>query len=110
MLDHIGLRTTQFGDLVRFYETALAPLGYAMLFAWHDSAGFGRDGVAAQWIVASKVKPTGVHIAVRDGARRGATSRRWGDRQRQARRKGGLSSEPLCGLRHRSRRQQPRSG
>lgn len=64
MLDHIGLRTTQFGDLVRFYETALAPLGYAKLFAWDDGAGFGRDGVAALWIGASTVKPTGIHIAL----------------------------------------------
>jgi hypothetical protein len=38
MLDHIGLRTTQFDGLVRFYETALAPLGYTKLFAWEGSA------------------------------------------------------------------------
>jgi catechol 2,3-dioxygenase-like lactoylglutathione lyase family enzyme len=64
MLDHIGLRTTQFDDLVRFYETTLAPLGYSKLFAWDGGAGFGRENTAALWIGASKVKPAGIHIAL----------------------------------------------
>jgi hypothetical protein len=64
MLDHIGLRTTQFDGLVRFYETALTPLGYTKLFAWEGGAGFGRNGTAALWIGASKTKPTGIHIAL----------------------------------------------
>ena len=31
MLDHIGLRTTQLDTLVRFYEAALAPLGFEVI-------------------------------------------------------------------------------
>lgn len=64
MIDHIGLRTTQFDALVRFYETALAPLGYTKLHAWADGAGFGRVGATALWLHASKTKPTGIHIAL----------------------------------------------
>lgn len=64
MLDHIGLRTTQFNALVRFYEAALVPLGYTKLFAWEGGAGFGRNGAAALWIGASKTKPSGIHIAL----------------------------------------------
>ncbi len=64
MLDHIGLRTPQFGTLVRFYEASLSPLGYTKLFTWEGGAGFGRDGAAALWIAASEIKPTGIHIAL----------------------------------------------
>lgn len=64
MLDHIGLRTTQFDALARFYEAALAPLGYTRLFAWEGGAGFGRNGTAALWIGASDTKPTGIHMAL----------------------------------------------
>ncbi|HXZ09940.1 MAG TPA: VOC family protein [Paraburkholderia sp.] len=64
MLDHIGLRTPQFDALVRFYEVAMAPLGYTKLFAWDGGAGFGRDGVAALWIASANIRPTGIHIAL----------------------------------------------
>ncbi len=64
MIDHIGLRTTQFDALVRFYEVSLAPLGYTKLFAWDGGAGFGRDGVAALWIHAGKTKASGIHLAL----------------------------------------------
>ena len=64
MLNHIGLRTTQFDVLVRFYETILTPLGHTKLHAWEGTAGFGREGAAALWIHASKTRPTGIHIAL----------------------------------------------
>lgn len=64
MLDHIGLRTTQFDTMARFYEAVLSPLGYTKLHAWDGGAGFGKDGSAALWIGASDVKPTGIHLAV----------------------------------------------
>ena len=64
MLNHIGLRTTQFDVLVRFYEATLAPLGYAKRFSWEGNAGFGNDGGVQLWIHASDAKPTGIHIAL----------------------------------------------
>ncbi len=64
MIDHIGLRTTQFDALVRFYEASLSPLGYTKLFAWDGGAGFGRDGSAAFWLHASKAKASGIHVAL----------------------------------------------
>jgi catechol 2,3-dioxygenase-like lactoylglutathione lyase family enzyme len=64
MLDHIGLRTTQFDALARFYEIALAPLGHTKLFAWEGGAGFGSNGVPALWLHASKTPPSGIHIAL----------------------------------------------
>jgi len=64
MIDHVGLRTKRFAALARFYETALAPLGYAKLFAWDGLAGFGRDGVAALWVGESDGAPSSVHLAL----------------------------------------------
>jgi len=64
MLDHIGLRTARFDTLARFYEAALAPLGYTKLFGWDGGAGFGKDGTAALWLGASDITPTGIHVAL----------------------------------------------
>ena len=64
MLDHIGLRTTQFEVMVSFYEAVLSPLGYTKLFAWDGAAGFGKDGSASLWVGKSQTKPTGIHLAV----------------------------------------------
>jgi catechol 2,3-dioxygenase-like lactoylglutathione lyase family enzyme len=43
MLDHVGLRTTQFETLLGFYKAALAPLGYKVMMQYPGTAGLGRD-------------------------------------------------------------------
>lgn len=63
MLDHVGIHTTQFDRLARFYELVLTPLGYKKLASYEDAAGFGGDSPEL-WIGASQSKPTAVHIAL----------------------------------------------
>ncbi|WP_425450175.1 VOC family protein [Virgifigura deserti] len=115
MLDHIGLRTTQFNALVRFYEAVLVPLGYTKLFAWEGGAGFGRNGAAALWIGASKTKPSGIHIAL-SAEDRAAVEAFYGAALVAGATDNGkpgpeseLSRELLRGVRDRSGRQQPGS-
>jgi catechol 2,3-dioxygenase-like lactoylglutathione lyase family enzyme len=41
MLDHVGLVVTDYAKSKAFYEQALAPLGYAVLMEFGQTAGFG---------------------------------------------------------------------
>ena len=50
MLDHISLGVRDVRRAKRFYDAALAPLGYACLSESADSLGFGATGVAL-WII-----------------------------------------------------------
>jgi catechol 2,3-dioxygenase-like lactoylglutathione lyase family enzyme len=64
MYDHIGLKVKNVDASARFYEAALAPLGFVM--ASHDasSAGFGSKGAPALWLLASDGGANrGTHIA-----------------------------------------------
>ena len=49
MLDHVSIGVRDIAATRRFYDAALAPLGYTCLSAGADSLGYGRDGVAF-WI------------------------------------------------------------
>src|SRR5207237_3036863 len=64
MFDHIGIPVSQFDKSVRFYEAALAPLGFRL--EAHDpkggSAGFGPKGAPAFWLGTGKV-PAPFHLA-----------------------------------------------
>jgi catechol 2,3-dioxygenase-like lactoylglutathione lyase family enzyme len=44
MLDHVGLRVSDYARSKRFYERALAPLGYRVMLEFGgDAAGFGAE-------------------------------------------------------------------
>jgi catechol 2,3-dioxygenase-like lactoylglutathione lyase family enzyme len=63
MLDHIALRVSDAARSKRFYQEALAPLGYTLMLD-HDisGAGFGRDGKPDFWIQSGD--PSGpIHVA-----------------------------------------------
>lgn len=63
MIDHVGVAVSDYERSVRFYEAALAPLGYRLLFEHPISgAGFGRDGKPAFWLRRGAPSP-GLHIA-----------------------------------------------
>jgi catechol 2,3-dioxygenase-like lactoylglutathione lyase family enzyme len=49
MFDHVSLGVRDLAASRRFYDAALAPLGYARLHAGADSLGYGRDAVGL-WI------------------------------------------------------------
>ena len=70
MLDHVGLRTKKLEALVKFYETALKPLGYAKLAAYDGAAGFGKGEAPQLWITSSKEAPSSVHVALESPTRK----------------------------------------
>ena len=63
MLDHVGIPVEDFELSKRFYERALAPLGYGLIVEYDDSAaGFGREGMPDFWI-ARGAAGAAVHVA-----------------------------------------------
>ncbi len=51
MLDHLGLRVSEYAKSKRFYESALAPLGYEVVMEFGGSvAGLGAAGKPDFWI------------------------------------------------------------
>ncbi|WP_116135176.1 VOC family protein [Trinickia diaoshuihuensis] len=72
MIDHTGVVVSDFEKSKRFYQQALAPIGYAMLREFPaavtghtDVAGFGANGVADFWISRGTPNVPVVHIAFR---------------------------------------------
>jgi catechol 2,3-dioxygenase-like lactoylglutathione lyase family enzyme len=64
MFDHLGLRTARLDASIRFYEAALAPLGYRLASRDEQGAGLGPPGAPALWL-ARVVKGSGssAHVA-----------------------------------------------
>lgn len=67
MYDHIGLRVKDLGASVRFFEAALAPLGFVLCSRDESTyAGFGPPGAPALWLHAvKKAGNSGAHVAFR---------------------------------------------
>ena len=64
MFNHIGLRVKDINASVRFYEAALAPLGYVPGPRDESGAGFGPPGDPALWLYAAKGSTSpGAHVA-----------------------------------------------
>lgn len=71
MLDHIGIRVSDYERSKRFFEAALRPLGYKLIFEHAISgAGFGRSAKPAFWIKAGPPSPS-LHIAFASDERAG---------------------------------------
>jgi catechol 2,3-dioxygenase-like lactoylglutathione lyase family enzyme len=66
MVDHIGLTVADLAASVRFYERALAALGFVLCSRDETSASFGPAGAAALWLAQGERRTgPGVHIAYR---------------------------------------------
>jgi catechol 2,3-dioxygenase-like lactoylglutathione lyase family enzyme len=67
MFDHIGLKVRDLDASVRFYQAALAPLGYELCSRDAQTAGFGPAGSACLWlhVQAEHGAAAGVHVALR---------------------------------------------
>jgi catechol 2,3-dioxygenase-like lactoylglutathione lyase family enzyme len=51
MIDHLGLRVSDYAKSKRFFESALAPLGYKVVMEFGGStAGLGAEGKPDFWI------------------------------------------------------------
>jgi len=53
MIDHISIGVRDVAAAKKFYDAALAPLGYSCLSAGANSLGYGKDGVAL-WVGAAE--------------------------------------------------------
>ena len=57
MYDHIGLTVNDVAASARFYQSALAGLGYALISRDNSGAGFGPNGAAAFWLMPANDRP-----------------------------------------------------
>jgi predicted lactoylglutathione lyase len=65
MIDHVVLNVRDLAGSRKFYEQALAPLGYAAIMEFTDWVGFGMAGKADFWLARRDPANTGVHVALR---------------------------------------------
>jgi catechol 2,3-dioxygenase-like lactoylglutathione lyase family enzyme len=63
MFDHVGVNVTNYEASKRFYDSALAALGYEMVMEFPCACGYGRDGKPEFWIAQREPVGTGAHIA-----------------------------------------------
>ncbi len=67
IIDHIGIRVSDYARSKAFYEAALAPLGITVVMEVPPEhggpyAGLGRDGKPEFWFGAGPIAPT-LHVA-----------------------------------------------
>jgi catechol 2,3-dioxygenase-like lactoylglutathione lyase family enzyme len=66
MYDHLGIHVTDLSRAIRFYQAALAPLGYVLDCEGEAYAGLGPKGAPALWLYAAdKSRASHAHIALR---------------------------------------------
>src|SRR5204862_2492079 len=69
MIDHVTANVTDFQQAKRFYEQALAPLGYSLQMEFEGAAGFGTgEGIPDFWIGSSSERGA-AHVAFSAGDR-----------------------------------------
>jgi len=62
MIDHVGVKVTDYARSKRFFAQALAPLRYALMMEFGEVAGFGADDKPDFWISAGT--PNATHVAI----------------------------------------------
>jgi catechol 2,3-dioxygenase-like lactoylglutathione lyase family enzyme len=67
VVDHVSLRVRDLGTSRRFYEAALAPLGFGVLYSDEGGCSFGLESGRRDaddfWILEGDKPSTGVHVA-----------------------------------------------
>ena len=64
MIDHVGVNVSNIEASTRFYEAALAPLGYSKLMDYSpDAVGFGAEGKPDFWLE-TRGNTGNVHVAI----------------------------------------------
>ena len=70
MYDHVSLKVKDYKKSKRFYEKALAPLGWKLQGEYDGTtAGFGKGDATSLWISEGKAASSGVHIAFSSDSR-----------------------------------------
>jgi catechol 2,3-dioxygenase-like lactoylglutathione lyase family enzyme len=70
MIDHVTANVSDFEQAKRFYEQALAPLGYSVQMEFENAAGFGTgQGIPDFWIGSSSDRGA-THVAFSASDRR----------------------------------------
>ena len=70
MIDHISIGVRDLAAMARFYDSALAPLGYSLVMevpqtgGGHFAVGFGADGKPDFWIGDEGGLNRSLHIAI----------------------------------------------
>src|SRR5437763_162120 len=64
MIEHISLRCSDVKKSRKFYEKALAPLGYRVSMDYGEAVGFMADGHTSFWVTKGEIG-TPTHIAFR---------------------------------------------
>ncbi len=89
IIDHVGLRVSDFEKSKAFYSRSLAPLGILLLFEEDGNVGFGEGEKAPFWIGPHAEPSVKTHIAFK------AETRRQVDRfYREAIAAGGIDNGP----------------
>jgi catechol 2,3-dioxygenase-like lactoylglutathione lyase family enzyme len=63
VVDHVSLRVRDLETSRRFYEAALAPLGFGLVSAPEGGAAFGVEAADDFWILEGDAPSTNVHVA-----------------------------------------------
>lgn len=63
MFDHVSLKVKDGNKSRRFYQRALAPLGYKVLDEYEGGAGFGGEDKSALWIAQGEPHEPSLHLA-----------------------------------------------
>lgn len=69
MIDHLSIGVADLSRSSKFYDAALAPLGYSRVSASDTSIGYGKDGAASLWVLPSRSPvradpDSGLHICL----------------------------------------------
>ncbi len=63
MIDHVIVNVKDVAASRRFYEAALAPLGYRPMGGWDEGVGFAQRGKPYFWVARREPFHTRVHVA-----------------------------------------------
>ena len=59
MLDHVSIRVADYVRSRKFYEAALAPLGYTLAMETAEGAGFRRGHIPSFWVKQGRARSDG---------------------------------------------------
>jgi catechol 2,3-dioxygenase-like lactoylglutathione lyase family enzyme len=62
MIDHVGLRVSDYTRSKKFFTAALAPVGYALIAEYGEAAGFGAGSKPDFWIGTGEATRAATHV------------------------------------------------